>query len=295
MGAALVVAVLAFGWAGTAGAATRSEKCEAAKLKASGIKTACLLKAEAKAVKKGRPRNISKCESRFEAAFAKAEKRYDPDCPTVEDADAVEERLDTCAADVAAALSGSPLSDCQQFPATGQTTCWNRAGDSIDCAGTGQDGDIRAGAALSYTDNDDGTITDNNTGLMWEKLSDDGGIHDKDNTYTWDNAFAQHIAGLNSEPCFAGHCDWRLPNIKELQSIVNYQNVSPSVSPAFNTNCVGNVTVLDGSCTRASFYWSSTSYASFPADAWDVNFEFGFVVNDGKGVGEFVRAVRGGR
>jgi hypothetical protein len=43
---------------------------------------------------------------------------------------------------------------------------------------------VRAGAALSYTDNDDGTVTDHNTGLMWEKKDDSGGIHDKDNSCT---------------------------------------------------------------------------------------------------------------
>jgi hypothetical protein len=69
------------------------------------------------------------------------------------------------------------------FPATGQTTCWDSAGTVIPCAGTGHDGEIQAGATLAYTDNGDGTITDDNTGLMWEKLSDDGSINDKDTTY----------------------------------------------------------------------------------------------------------------
>src|SRR5262249_5481923 len=119
------------------------------------------------------------------------------------------------------------------FPATGQTTSY-MAGD---------DGAIRAGAVLSYTDNGDGTITDNNTGLMWEKQSDDGSIHDKDNVYTWADAFAVHIAGLNAGAGFAGHTDWRLPNVKELQSIVNYQNVNPAVSAAFNTGCAASCTV----------------------------------------------------
>src|SRR3972149_9882251 len=41
------------------------------------------------------------------------------------------------------------------------------------------------GPALSYTDNGDGTFTDDNTGFMWEMKDESGGIHDKDNTYTW--------------------------------------------------------------------------------------------------------------
>src|SRR5256712_5381503 len=57
------------------------------------------------------------------------------------------------------------------FPAPGQTTCWDSSGNVIPCAGTGQDGDLQKGAPLSYTDNGNGTITDNNTGLLWEKLS----------------------------------------------------------------------------------------------------------------------------
>jgi cysteine-rich repeat protein len=83
------------------------------------------------------------------------------------------------------------------FPATGRTTCWNTAGAVISCAGTGQDGDLQKGSALAYVDNGDGTITDSNTGLMWEKLSADGTIHDWNNLYTWDDAFAVKIATLN--------------------------------------------------------------------------------------------------
>jgi hypothetical protein len=179
------------------------------------------------------------------------------------------------------------------FPATGQTTCWNSSGTIIACAGTGHDGDVQAGATLSYTDNGDGTITDNNTGLVWEKKSDDGSIHDKDTTYTWDNAFAVHVAGLNTAN-FAGHNDWRVPNIKELQSIVNYQNVSPAVSAAFNNNCVANCTVLTCSCTASSFYWSSTTVAGNPALAWGVGFDEGTVLRGLKSGSVFVRGVRGG-
>jgi hypothetical protein len=74
----------------------------------------------------------------------------------------------------------------------------------------------QAGATLDYTDNGDGTITDNDTGLQWEKKSDDGTIHDKDNTYTWEDAFAVHVATLNAEE-FAGHTDWRLPNVGDAE------------------------------------------------------------------------------
>ena len=61
-------------------------------------------------------------------------------------------------------------------------------------------GDGVDGPALSYTDNGDGTFTDNNTLLMWEMKDTSGGIHDVSNTYTWSNAFAVFLATLNEEP-----------------------------------------------------------------------------------------------
>ena len=119
------------------------------------------------------------------------------------------------------------------------------AGTVIPCAGTGQDGELQKGLARAYVDNGDGTITDTKTGLMWEKLSDDGSIHDKDTTYTWANAFAVKVATLNGGGGFAGYTDWRVPNVNELQSLVNYGAVNPAVSPAFNTGCAPACTVAD--------------------------------------------------
>jgi hypothetical protein len=181
-----------------------------------------------------------------------------------------------------------------QFPATGQTTCWDSAGTVILCTSTGQDGDIQAGATLRYKDKGDGTITDKKTKLRWEKKSNDGTIHDVDNTYTWENAFAVHVASLNTAN-FAGHNDWRLPNYKELTSILNLENFNPAVSPAFNTNCVADTTtVLTGSCTAASLYWSSTTVAFIPNGTWVVDFDNGLVGALDKGDNLHVRAVRGG-
>lgn len=99
---------------------------------------------------------------------------------------------------------------------TGQTTAY----------GTASDGDLQAGNARSSTDNGDGTITDNKTGLMWEKKDQSGGIHDWNNTYSWcgascgstnimDGAITTtFLAGLNAGAGFAGHTDRRIPNVK---------------------------------------------------------------------------------
>lgn len=185
---------------------------------------------------------------------------------------------------------------------TGQTQCDQGDYTLGACPGSpaGQDASVGAGRALSYTDNGDGTITDNATGLMWEKLSDDGSIHDKDTFYSWDNdalvpwdgAFTK-IAALNGGGGFAGYTDWRLPNIRELESIVD-RGRWPAIDPAFNTGCVAACTVTTCSCTFMDYYWSSTSFQDGPGNAWLVGVEDGDVNYAFKSNIYYVRAVRGG-
>ncbi len=177
---------------------------------------------------------------------------------------------------------------------TGQTTCYDAAGSVISCAGTGQDGELQKGATRGFTDNGNGTITDSSTGLTWEKLSDDASIHDKDDTYTWANAFATKVATLNSTT-FAGYNDWRVPNRAELETLVNSATFNPATFSAFNTSCAPACTVLTCSCTNpSSGYWSSTTYADFPTYAWFVYFYDGYMVAYNKAGDFYVRAVRGG-
>jgi hypothetical protein len=176
------------------------------------------------------------------------------------------------------------------FPATGQTTCWDGTGSAIACAGTGQDGDIQAGATLSYVDNGDGTITDLNTRLTWEKHGDNGDIHDWDNTYTWADAFAVHVGGLNTAS-FAGQSDWRLPNRKELETIADLGATLPSIDVAFRTACIPACDVSVCSCTSPSDYWSNTN---FQGQALAVTFDYGYYTFHSKGSLKRARAVRGG-
>ncbi len=149
------------------------------------------------------------------------------------------------------------------------------------------------GGALAYVDNGDGTITDPETHLIWEKLSNDGSIHDYDNTYTWDQALAR-IATLNSGGGFAGHTDWHLPTREALQSIVKAGGGRPTVDGAFNANCVPTCTVMRCSCTQSNYYWSSTTYQDYPDYAWGVSFYDGSVDGYFKDFTYYVRAVRGG-
>ena len=175
---------------------------------------------------------------------------------------------------------------------TGQTTCY-KAGVVSACEGTGQDGELRTGVARSFTDNGDGTITDNATGLMWEKQSDDGTIHDKDNMYTWNNVFASKVATLNSE-AFAGYSDWRVPNEFELYSLVNLGADHPATYSVFNSDCVEACTVLTCSCPPTGTHWSSSTYHSTPSAAWVVHFYDGTTYLYHKDFSNFVRAVRSG-
>ena len=182
---------------------------------------------------------------------------------------------------------------------TGQTTCWDTLGTEIDCTGTGQDGDLQTGAERSYTDNGDGTITDNATGLMWEKnVKDTNSINHCNTPHTWDGAFLK-IAELNAAN-FAGYNDWRLPNVNELQSLVVYGRY-PAIDPVFNN-------VINDSCTWffdtpsgpgpdqiSPQYWSSTTSELYPDHAWGVSFNFGTVIfnrDTDKPDANQVRAVR---
>jgi hypothetical protein len=227
---------------------------------------------------------------------------------TTGDASAIKGATDTHVANIATALAGGGLDDCPGDLAaclaaassaggallrTGQATCWDTAGTVVACAGTGQDGELQKGLARAYVDNGDGTITDTKTGLMWEKLADDGSIHDKDNTYSWSGAFVR-AATLNSGGGFAGHTDWRVPNRAELESLVSLGAFSPAVSPAFNTGCAPSCTVLTCSCTVSPYYWSSSTYQDYPAYAWGVGFLDGSVNAGYKPYDGSVRAVRGG-
>jgi len=191
-----------------------------------------------------------------------------------------------------AAANGPPARPLQ----TGQTSCYDASGNlsnTIPCAGTGQDGATQTGVVRRYIDNGDGTITDTQTGLMWEKKSNDGGIHNTGNQYTWSDAFAVFITALDSAQ-FAGHSDWRLPNVNELQSIANYGTTYPAVDAVFNTSCAATCTVTTCSCTSSYFYWSSTTSQGTTTTAWAVYFVDGYVDSPSKTLSNYVRAVRGG-
>lgn len=195
--------------------------------------------------------------------------------------------LATCQQDLAACAAASGAS----LARTGQTAPY----------GTGSDGAVQAGAARSFTDNGDGTITDHVTGLMWEKKDEAGAINDKDNTYTWSTGtnnmdgtiVTTFLATLNADAGFAGHTDWRLPNLYELESIRNLGALGPAAYDVFNVDCAGTCTVTTCSCTPASrYYWSSSTFQVSASSAWYVDSYAGAESTLAKTSARNARAVR---
>ena len=148
---------------------------------------------------------------------------------------------------------------------TGLTTCYDAAGAVIPCAGTGQDGELKRGEPRSYVDNGDGTIRDKRAGLTWEKLSDDDSVHDKDNTYKWQQAF-EKIDDLN-DASFAGFDDWRCRTPSSSLTLLDHGAFDPALPPAFNSGCTAGCTVLTCSCkgNPSGAFWSSTTLAACAA------------------------------
>lgn len=119
-------------------------------------------------------------------------------------------------------------------------------------------------------DNKNKTITDTSTNLMWKQEQEEG-------VYDWKEAVE-----LSCD--FAGHDDWRLPTIKELLSIVNYEKFNPALSDLFTLSALHSVI--------ADSFWSSSPYAHSSSNAWVVYFNYGNNDFDYKDYSYGVRLVR---
>ena len=139
------------------------------------------------------------------------------------------------------------------------------------CYATGDDGELRTGALWPtprFSDNGNGSVTDNLTGLIWLRNANCY------NTQTWAqalvdaNSLANGQCGL-SDGSAAGHR--RLPNVRELLSLIDYGQASPAFPPAVT---IGAPFVGLQPSVR---YWSSTTVANKDTVAWDIDFDIGTV------------------
>lgn len=149
-----------------------------------------------------------------------------------------------------------PVSITGKIPDTGQTTSYT------DTFGEDSDYTINPqfytklnanGIALDDSATEWTIVQDNVTGLMWEVKTDDGGIHDKDDTYNGQEAQDNFIAQLNNEN-FGGHSDWRLPTVLELSMLLN-TGKNWSSGPTINTEFFQN--------TIPQYYLAFTPIARF--------------------------------
>ncbi|HRI01863.1 MAG TPA: DUF1566 domain-containing protein [Saprospiraceae bacterium] len=123
--------------------------------------------------------------------------------------------------------------------------------------------------ASHFTDNRDGSITDHLTGLLWQKIPNPDSL-------SWEEAllYAESLS-------LAGYSDWRLPNIKELQSI----NDESIINPSLNKSYFG--------VTASNKYWSSTTLPNQTSKAWYLNTQYGITTYDTKTIKHYLICVRG--
>jgi hypothetical protein len=116
----------------------------------------------------------------------------------------------------------------------------------------------------AFEDNGDGTISDAATGLMWMQADSEDGMD-------WPSAL-KYAEGME----FAGYSDWRLPNAKELQSIIDYTR-SPDTTDSAAIDPIFSATAIINELGVKDFaqYWTSTTHVGNRNAAQAVYFAFG--------------------
>ena len=132
-----------------------------------------------------------------------------------------------------------------------------------------------------YLENSDGTVSDTRNGLQWKRCAEGqsgSACSGEASTHTWGAALS-----LAASSSFAGYRDWRLPNIKELKSLVEKCRFDPSINERIFP------------ATPNGFFWSASPYPPYLAYAWKVDFSHGYSNAYYRSDGIHVRLVRGGQ
>lgn len=174
--------------------------------------------------------------------------------------------------------------------ASGQTTSYDNDGNVISDLAPGdalygQDANYLIGESMQYEDHDDGTVTDSNTGLMWQQIP-------SSSDYSWQDA-VDYCESLELN----GYDDWRMPSLKELYSISDFGSGWPYLNTSY-------FHLASGEVTKDEQFWSSNYYVGTTVEggensAFGVNHVTGHIKAysanaSGPVGGKYVRAVRGG-
>ncbi|MFC1602207.1 DUF1566 domain-containing protein [Pseudomonadota bacterium] len=200
---------------------------------------------------------------------------------------------------------GGGAPDPSEYPApverTGQITCFDQGGiPTTTCMNTGQDGELQKGIAWPvprFTDNNDGTITDNLTKLIWLKdatcselpNSDSEGRANWEVALTSASMLANGMCGLSDG---SQQGDWHLPNIAELQSLISFEHFLPAIPNTLGTAKWSNGDPFVGVSTRN--YFSSTTVSNSFGNAWMVYLHYGVSSLVNKDKAHFIWPVKGG-
>lgn len=142
---------------------------------------------------------------------------------------------------------------------TGLTLCYNETGESIDCRGTGQDAEFRPGKAwpVPRFEKQGAAALDRLTGLIWSVDANPAEF-----PLSWSEALS-FIRQMNRDT-YQGRSDWRLPNRREMRSLISYQHRKPALP---ENHPFKNIFL--------NWCWTSTTAAVNPAYAWYVHLEGG--------------------
>ena len=167
---------------------------------------------------------------------------------------------------------------------TGQITSYSATG--------GEDGDLKKGVVWPkprFKDNGNGTVTDKLTKLIWLKNANAFGLRTWEQALSDANTLSSGSAGLSDG---SKDGDWRLPNLKELQSLIDYAYVSPALSNASGTLQWTSGDAFTGVQSDSNFYWSSTTNLYGTEYAWVVRMDIGNAGAGHKPSGCYVWPVR---